>query len=109
MCIRDSNKTAVFWPTYVGIMEGGIPERIRTTATFMRQRTDYKFVNENMIADGALESIKTLIIPCSVYTRRDTLSKICHWVENGGVLFTAGRVTDLELDAVEEFDKMRCV
>lgn len=103
---KSDNKTAVLWPTYVGIMEGGIPERIRETATFIRQRTDYKFVNENMIADGALADVKTLIIPCSVYTRRDTLDKICRWVEEGGVLFTAGRVTDLELEPVEKFDKM---
>ena len=104
--LKSDKKTAVFWPTYVGITEGGVPERIRNTATFIRQRTDYKFVNENMIADGALESVKTLIIPCAVYTRRDTLSKICAWVKKGGVLFTAGRVTDLELEPVEEFDKM---
>lgn len=103
---KTKKETAVLWPTYVGIMEGGIPERIRETATFIRQRTDYKFVNENMIADGVLDCVKTLIIPCAVYTRKDVLEKICKWVENGGILLTAGRVTDLELEPVKEFNEM---
>lgn len=103
---KTDKKTAVLWPAYVGIMEGGIPERLRNTATFIRQRTDYRFVNENMIADDILDEVKTLIIPCDVFTRRDTADKICEWVEKGGILFTAGRVTDLELEPITTFDEM---
>lgn len=103
---KSDKKTAVLWPEYVGIEEGGIPERIRPTAEFIRKRTDYRFVNENMIADGILDEVKTFIIPCDVFTRRDVIDKICAWVENGGILFTAGRVRDLELEPVGKFDSM---
>lgn len=103
---KTKKETAVMWPTYVGIEEGGIPERIRSTATFIRQRTDYRFINENMIADGVLDDIKTLIIPCDIFTRKDVLLKICDWVKKGGILFAAGRVTDPELEPVAEFDEM---
>ena len=103
---ETSSNFAVMWPTYVGIMEGGIPERIRPTAKFIRERTDYSFVNENMIMDGALDNVKLLIIPCEIYTRKDVLDKIREWVENGGILLTAGKVTNLELENDIEFDKM---
>ncbi len=104
---RKSNKqTAVLWPKYVGIMEGGRPESIRPLAEFLRKRTDYRFVNENMIADGVLEDVKLLIIPCSVYTDREAMHNICKWVENGGILLTAGEVKDLELDDCKEFNEM---
>lgn len=104
---RKSNKqTAVLWPKYLGIMEGGRPESIRPLAEFLRKRTDYRFVNENMIADGVLENVKLLIIPCSVYTDRQTLHTLCKWVENGGILLLAGEVLDLELENCKEFDEM---
>lgn len=104
---RKSNKqTAVLWPKYVGIMEGGRPESIRPLSEFLRKRTDYRFVNENMIADGVLEDVKLLIIPCALYTDRKTLRTIRGWVERGGILFTAGKVTDTELENCEEFDGM---
>lgn len=103
---KTSAKFAVMWPTYVGIMEGGIPERIRPTAKFIRQRTDYAFVNENMIMDGGLDNISLLILPCDIYTRKDVLDKIRNWVENGGILVTAGKVTNLELEDDKEFDQM---
>lgn len=103
---RSDNKFAVLWPKYVGIMEGGIPERIRKTAKFIRQRTDYRFVNENMIADGALDDINLLILPCDIYTDNSTLEYLCEWVENGGILFAVGRVTDLELNCNKKFNEM---
>jgi len=104
---KKSNKqTAVLWPKYVGIMEGGRPESIRPLAEFLRRRTDYRFVNENMIADGVLENVKLLIIPCSVYTDREAMHNICKWVENGGILLTAGEVYDLELEDCKEFNEM---
>ena len=104
---RKTNKeTAVFWPSYVGLMEGGIPEKIRDTATFIRRRTDYRFVNENMITDGILDEVKVLIIPCDIFTRCDVLDKICDWTANGGVLLVSGEVTDLELEHYPRFDKM---
>lgn len=103
---KTTSKFAVMWPTYVGIMEGGIPERIRPTAKFIRQRTDYSFVNENMIMDGALESLSLLVIPCAIYTRKDVLDKIREWVESGGILVAVGKVTNLELEDDKEFDKM---
>lgn len=103
---KSNNKVAVLWPKYVGIMEGGIPERIRETAKFIRQRTDYRFVNENMIADGALDDVSLFILPCPLYTDNETLDRIRKWVENGGILLTAGKVTDLELNDNKEFDAM---
>jgi hypothetical protein len=87
-------------------MEGGIPERIRSTAKFIRQRTDYSFVNENMIMDGALEDKSLLILPCETFTRKDVLDKIREWVYNGGILVAVGKVTDLELENDKEFDQM---
>lgn len=103
---KTENKVAVLWPKYVGVMEGGIPERIRPTAKFIRQRTNYNFVNENMIADGALDNISLLILPCDLYTDTATLDTICDWVEKGGILFTCGAITNLELEPVERFNLM---
>ena len=103
---KTNKQTAVFWPSYVGITEGGIPEKIRDTATFIRKRTDYRFVNENMIADGILDEVKVLIIPCDIFTRQDVLDKLCDWVKDGGILLVSGEVLDLELEHYPRFDKM---
>ena len=103
---ENVKKTAVFWPGYVGADDGGIPERIRATAVFLRKMTDYLFVNDNMVADGILDNVKVLIIPCEVFTKSETTEKICAWVKNGGILFTAGRIKDLELEPIKEFDEM---
>ena len=59
-----------------------------------------------MIADGALDDISLFILPCPIYTDNDTLDRIRKWVENGGILLCAGKVTDLELNDNKEFDEM---
>lgn len=103
---KNVKKTAVFWPGYVGADDGGVPERIKGTAIYLREMTDYCFVNDHMVMDGIPENIKVLIIPCEAYTKKEVAEKICEWVKNGGILLTAGRMRDLELEYITEFDDM---
>ena len=98
--------TAFFWPGLMGALGRGIPGWIQPVATFLRRVTTVMPVNERMIADGALDRYKLLIIPISGFTSRETLLKIVDYVKRGGVVFAIGRMVDTELVPVEEYDAM---
>ena len=51
-------------------------------------RTWFKFVNDNMIADGKgdLSKYKAVFVPAAKYERRDVVEKLIDYVEGGGVL-----------------------
>lgn len=98
--------TAFFWQGYMGAFSDGIPPEIQPIATFLRKLTAISPVNERMIADGALDNYKLLIIPNGGFTDRETLLKIVSYVKNGGTVLALGRMTDLELEPVREFDEL---
>jgi hypothetical protein len=98
---------AFFWPGYMCAWENGaMPGGVRGMLTYLRSRTDIMPVNEQMIADGALSRFKLLFIPSGGFTKRETLEKIALWVKNGGKLFSAGELYDLELNPVQEYGEL---
>lgn len=102
-----SCETAFFWPGYLCAWENGVmPNGVRAMLTYLRGRTDIMPVNEQMIADGALDRFKLLFIPSGGFTKRETLAAIARWVENGGKLFSVGELKDLELEPVPEYDAL---
>ncbi len=103
---------AFFWPgdTFAWKMEqqlpGEIPEGLNKALAFIRRQVVCMPVNEEMILDGCLEQYKLLVIAMPAFTRREVLKKIADWVANGGTVLAAGRLLDLELEPVEEFDAL---
>ncbi|HZT28259.1 MAG TPA: beta-galactosidase [Bryobacteraceae bacterium] len=55
-------------------------------AEAMRSATDYDYVSEQMIADGALDRYKVLVFLWGYITEKDVLERIARWVERGGTL-----------------------
>jgi len=79
---------------------------VQDMLSYLRSKTDIMPVNEQMIADGALENFRLLFIPSGGFTKRETLEKITLWVKNGGKLFSVGELCDLELNPVPEYSEI---
>lgn len=103
---RTECDTAFFWPGMMGALGRGIPDGIRPVVSFIRRMATVMPVNERMIADGALERYKLLIMPVSGFASRETLLRIVDYVKSGGVVFAVGRMTDHELAPVPEYDEL---
>lgn len=95
---------ALFWPGYYTALDLSKYQPVREAISFVRKFCNCLPVNEQMILDGALENYKLLIIPLACFSKSEVLKKIAAWVKSGGVVFTAGQVTNLELENVPEFD-----
>ncbi len=95
---------AFFWPGYFTALDLSKYQPIHEAISFVRKFCNCLPVNEQMILDGALEKYNLLIIPFACFSKSEVLKKIAVWVESGGVVFAAGRVTDLELENIPEFD-----
>ena len=100
------SEAAFFWPGQMGGWGIGIPTNIWEVAAYLRSLAPVMPVNERMIHDGALRKYKILIIPCEGFTNRETLLEMADYVRSGGVIFTVGRMYDLELEPVPEFDAL---
>lgn len=104
---KSQYDVAFFWPGYVCAWnKGQMPDNVKSMLTFLRSKTDIMPVNEQMIADGALNNFKLLFIPSGGFTKRETLIAIANWVKSGGKIFSVGRMTDLELKPVAEYDEI---
>ncbi len=98
--------TAFFWPCMVGALGRGIPFEMQEIVTYIRKRTTIMPINDYMIADGALDRYKLLIIPMEVFTHKDVALKIAEWVKNGGKVFAVGQLKDIELEDIAEFNEL---
>ncbi len=97
---------AFFWPGDYTAWVGGIPENVNLALRFVRRLTNCMPINETMILDGALQQFKLLANVVPAFTDRPVLLKIAEWVRQGGVILTAGRLLDRELEPVEAFDEL---
>ena len=102
----SESDVAFFWPGRMGGLGSGIPGGIWEVVPYLRSLTPIMPVNELMIRDGALAKYKLLIIPCDGFTDRETLLCMVDYVKKGGVIFSVGRLADLELEPVREFDAL---
>ena len=103
---KSGCEAAFFWPYYLGALGMGVPEGIEPVVTYIRKRTKIMPVNDYMVADGALDGYKLLIMPLEAFTKREILLKIRDWVHAGGVVFAVGQMFDIELENVPEYDEL---
>lgn len=98
---------AVFWPEDQAVFTEGFPQEVVQAANFIRRDYPASLISESMILDGALRRFKLLVMVRTHCTRPAALTAIARWVrEDGGRLLLTGRVLDLELDPVPEFDEL---
>ncbi|MGC8631835.1 MAG: alpha-amylase family protein [Thermoprotei archaeon] len=55
----------------------------------IREITDFDFLNEDLIGDGALSRYKFLIAPFPFQAPADTLDAIVRWIGSGGILISS--------------------
>lgn len=103
---KTSTEVAFFWQGCMGAMSDGIPEGIEPIVTYIRKLTMLSPVNEQMIADDVLNNYKLLIIPKDGFTTKNTLLKIVDYVKKGGTVLAFGKLTDIELEPVLEYDEL---
>lgn len=60
-----------------------------TVARAVREHVDFDFASEQMIADGALDRYKVLLLLWGPVTEKPVLEKIDRWVRAGGTLIVA--------------------
>jgi|GEM_PF-2786716 len=79
---------AVFFPTswYRSDPRQGYPPKLAEVAEELRDVLDYDVVDENMIADGALDKYRVLALFEGDFTEQAIGERIVKWVENGGTL-----------------------
>jgi hypothetical protein len=97
---------AFFWPGDTMAWMGGAPENVNQALRFIRRLTNCMPINESMILDGALDHFKLLVNILPAFTDRRVLESILKWVCQGGVILSAGRLLDRELEPVFEFDEL---
>ena len=103
---KPAEAVAFFWPGYYCALNGGMPDNVNKALKFVRRMTACMPVNDEMIQDGALARHKLLVVPLACFAKRETLLKVAEWVRAGGTLLAAGRMTDLELERVPEYDEL---
>jgi hypothetical protein len=103
---QPDEAVAFFWPGDYIAWVGGAPENVNLALRFIRRLTNCMPVNEAMILDGALKNYKVLVNILPAFTDGKVLETITGWVKQGGVILSAGRVLDRELEPVQEFDAL---
>ncbi len=78
------------WPAKTPLKGNGI-SLARGPGPDWRAVADFDMVSEQMIADGALERYKAVIMVWGNTTEKAVLDRIGDWVERGGVLFYPDR------------------
>jgi hypothetical protein len=82
---------AVFYPDTDNRASDEALRHLRASAFFqrvqaMRSVTDFDFVSERMVEDGALDRYKVLVVLWGRMTEKSVLDKIARWVESGGTV-----------------------
>ena len=99
-------RVGMFFPLdMIWLEDAPVPENIRLALNFVRRQYETQIISETQIEDGALDKISVFIMLGAKYTRASTLEIIARWVENGGILITDERTTDIEGEYVPAFDK----
>lgn len=52
----------------------------------LRDFTDFKYLDDQTILDGILDTVRCIFIPCGEIFRKETLDALLQWVEKGGLL-----------------------
>lgn len=76
--------------------EVGFSVRMVDSARWLRDITDFDFVDENMICDGALERYRYLIVLDGKMLERETLEAIEAWIRQGGAIVSWQLLSDVE-------------
>jgi len=89
-CGDPVREVAVFVPTTTAYLKvpAGLSGLAATAdgANLLRDVTDFSVLDERMIADGALERAKVLIVFELQWIERSTVEKIADWLNRGGLL-----------------------
>ena len=85
-----ANEIAVFYPDTDHRVNDEVLRHLHGSVFFakiqpLRSVTDYDFVSEQMILDGALDKFKVLIFAYASMTEKPVLDRIAQWIRNGGV------------------------
>ncbi len=102
----SQDAVAFFWPGDTMAWMGGAPENVNQAVRFIRRLTNCMPINESMILDGALNQFKLLVNILPAFTDRRVLETISEWVRQGGVILSAGRLLDRELEPINTFDAL---
>lgn len=93
---------AMFFPTTSHLLNpaSGYPKVLEEGCTRVRDILDYDIVDERMIADGALQRYRVLVLWEGNVVEAQTLERIRSWVERGGVLaaYDFGKIETVERD-----------
>lgn len=83
---------ALFFPTTDHRLnpQTDYPPRLAGMAADLRDVMDYDMVDEELMADGALNRYRVLIWLEGTYSEAATLTRIKQWVEHGGTLLWCG-------------------
>jgi hypothetical protein len=98
---RPINEIAVFYPDTDNRVGDDTLRHLRASAFFqriqpLRSITDYDFVSEQMILDGALDRFKVLVFVWARMSEKPVLEAIQRWIEKGGVIIYPDRLHSRE-------------
>ncbi len=80
---------AVFQPKPAVYLDEKEMSRFYGAAAALRQLVDVDFVDSTLVADGALEQYKLIVLPNTRFEEETTLQALLDWVEAGGVAVVA--------------------
>jgi hypothetical protein len=78
---------ALFYPTTAIRLDQNLLKAFYLDAISLRQRLDFEFIDEQMISDGALSSLTTLILFPLFIIPEEVLSYILAWATSGRMAF----------------------
>ena len=87
---KPAAEIAVFYPDTDNRLSDEVLRHLRASAFFdriqpLRSVTDYDFVSEQMVLDGALDRYRVLVFVYAAMTEKPVLERIARWIESGGV------------------------
>jgi len=80
---------AVLFPNTSIALNAPVLESLYKQCSLFRNFVDFDLIDENMIADGALNKYKFLILLDGNWLRHQTLIEIRDWVKKGGILIAS--------------------
>ena len=80
-------KVAIFYPTTAIRLDQSVLKALYLDAITLRQHIDFDFIDEQMIADGALSGVGIMVLAQSGIIQENTLEHMHKWVLSGGELY----------------------
>lgn len=96
-------EVALLYPDTPMLLEPARFAEMSASFSLMRDYTDYAFACDLTVADGILDTARTLFITMDGYYRRATLEKICDFVRRGGLLVGIGLRELRDLEREEDY------